>query len=70
MTLEEIKQSTKDVLTPNDVCGVLGCAAYSINQQVKADASKLGFPVMMCGNRVKIPRVAFIAFMEGRAYAG
>lgn len=69
MTLEEIKASDKTMLTPVDVSKVLGCAPYSINQQVKADASKLGFPVMMCGRRVKIPRLAFIAFIEGRTYA-
>lgn len=69
MTLDEIKASDKTMLTPSDVCNVLGCAPYSINQQVKADPKSLGFPVMRSGNRVKIPRLAFIAFMEGRTYA-
>lgn len=69
MTLEEIKSSTKTMLTPSDVSKVLGCAPYSINQQVRSNPASLGFPVMCSGNRVKIPRLAFIAFMEGHAYA-
>ena len=45
MTLDEIRSSTKTVLTPEDVCDVLGCKPYSINQQAKANAARLGFPV-------------------------
>lgn len=69
MTFEEIKASQKTMLTPSDVSHVLGCAPYSINQQVRNNPGSLGFPVMCSGNRVKIPRLAFIAFMEGKTYA-
>lgn len=65
MTLDEIRSSTKTVLTPEDVCDVLGCKPYSINQQAKANAARLGFPVMIIGTRVKIPRLAFLNFMDG-----
>ena len=37
MTLEEIKKSEKDVLSPADICGVLGVDKYSINVAVKED---------------------------------
>lgn len=66
MSVEEMKGLPKDYLTPKDVAGCLGCTAYAINQQAAADASKLGFPVVIIGKRVKIPRGAFIRFMEGR----
>lgn len=65
MNVEEMKELPKDYLTPKDVAGCLGCTAYAINQQAAANAGKLGFPVIMVGKRVKIPRKAFIRFMEG-----
>lgn len=65
MKVEELKGLEADYLTPKDVAECLGCTAYAINQQAAADASKLGFPVSIIGKRVKIPRKAFIRFMEG-----
>lgn len=67
MSVEEMKGLSKDYLTPKDIARCLGCTAYAINQQAAADASKLGFPVVIIGKRVKIPREAFIRFMEGRS---
>lgn len=64
MTLDEIRTTTKEMLTPEDVADVLGCQAYTINVQAKQDASKLGFPVMMTGTRVRIPRMAFLHWMQ------
>lgn len=69
MTLEEMKRSTKTILTPTDVCELLSCRPYAINQQARSDPSKLGFPVVVTGTRVKIPREAFIRFFEGQLNA-
>ncbi len=63
MTMQEILRSDKDFLTPEDVREVLGCMPYSINVQAKEDPAKLGFPVIVIGTRVKIPRLGFIHFM-------
>lgn len=65
MTLSEMKEVGRDWLTPKEVAGCLGCTAYAINQQAAVDADRLGFPIIMIGKRVKIPRKAFIRFMEG-----
>ena len=62
--LQEIKDSPKEILVPTDVARVLCCDAYSINLQAQKDPSKLGFPVIVIGTRVKIPKAAFIRFME------
>lgn len=70
MTIAEMKLSKKSVLTPGDVCEVLECGRYAINQQAHADPSKLGFPVIVTGRRVKIPREAFIRFFEGNYCTG
>lgn len=63
MTIEQLKQLEKDFLTPVEIAPILGCNPYSINCQVKKDASALGFPVIRLGSRVKIPRIPFLAFL-------
>ena len=64
MTLDEIRNSTKDVLTPADIAPVLGVDPQSIR---KADIVDLGFPVCRIGTRTLIPRKPFLTFMEGGA---
>ena len=64
MTLEQMRESPAEFLTPEDVAGVIGCKPYAINVQARADAAKLGFPVCMMGTRVRIPRRAFLRWME------
>lgn len=66
MTIDEIRASDKEVLTPADIAPVLGCKPYSINVQAHTDADKLGFKVVITGRRVKIPRRAFLEFWEVR----
>ena len=67
MTMQEIKNSTKDCLIPSDIAEVLGCDKYSINVQVKEDkkngTNSFPFPTILIGTRVKIPRLAFIKAM-------
>lgn len=65
MTLNELQTSDKVMLVPADVCEILGCDPYSINVQAKEDPRKLGFPVCVMGTRVKIPRIAFIKWLNG-----
>lgn len=71
MTVEEIRASTKEMLTPAEVAEVLGCDKYSINVQVSEDikngVNSLGFPTIKIGNRVKIPRRAFLKAIEGES---
>lgn len=65
MTMSEIKQSDLAMITPRQAAAVLHCDPYMINVQAHKDPSKLGFPVVVIGRRVKIPRLPFIAFIEG-----
>lgn len=64
-TLQEIKDSPKEILFPTDIAPVLGCDPYSINLQAQNDPSMLGFPVIVMGRKVRIQRLAFVRFMEG-----
>ena len=65
MTINDIKQSDKDILTCADVSEVLKCDPYTLHIQAQRRPEMLGFPVICVGNRVKIPRKAFLRFMEG-----
>lgn len=71
MTLEQIEQLDREFLIPKDIAPLLECAPYSINIQVKADKAcgknSFPFPTLLIGNRVKIPRRAFLAAIQGSA---
>lgn len=69
MTLAEIRSMEKDWLTPAEVGEVLGCDPQGIRVSAWQDRERLGFPVIIIGHRVKIPREGFIRFMEGRGQA-
>ena len=67
MTVEELKNSDKEMLTPQDIAPILGCTQYKITIQARQDkhdgVNSLGFPVMVIGTRVKIPRRPFMDFL-------
>ena len=63
LTLAEISALDEDLLTCLQVSGILGADPYRIHQQAMAKPERLGFPVVCVGNRVKIPRRAFLRFM-------
>lgn len=65
MTLEEIRASDKTVLTPADIAPVLGADPQDIRVAAKLHPERLGFNVAVVGSRIKIPRLAFIRWMEG-----
>ena len=64
LTLQDIRESEKEMLTPADVSHVLRCDSYTITLQAKADPKKLGFPVIVMGSRVRIPKAGFLRFCE------
>lgn len=61
--MQEILESTEDVLTPDQVAKVLKCNSQSIRDQAKSAPGMLGFPVTVIGTRVQIPRVGFCRWM-------
>lgn len=67
MTLEDIEKLDKEVLIPSDIAPILGCAPYAINVATKGGKNPFPFPVIHMGNRVKIPKRAFIKAMKGEA---
>lgn len=65
MTLEDIERMDAPTLTPAQVGAVLKADPQAIRVTAKQRPELLGFPVFCVGNRVKIPREAFIAFVRG-----
>lgn len=64
MTLDDLRRIDKDFLIPREVASVLGCNPYAIS--VEAREGTLPFPYIRTGTRTRIPRLGFIAWMEGR----
>lgn len=64
LTLAEIEALDTEVLTCKDVSRVLCAGAYYLHEHAMKDPSKLGFPVIVHGTRVKIPKQPFIRFMR------
>ncbi len=67
MTLNDIRRMDREALTPETVAKVLNCDPHWIRLAARQRPEWLGFPVIVIGSRTKIPREAFIRFMEGRA---
>ena len=65
-SLNEIRNSPKEMLTPADVAPYFGCDPYSINLQAKEDPSKLGVPCIVIGTRVKFPKEGFVNYCEAK----
>ena len=62
MTMAEIIQSDREMLTPADIAPILGVHPSTIS--AKAKEGTLEFASFRSGNTTKIPRKAFIRWME------
>ena len=69
MTINEIRGLDKPFLTPKEVAGVLGSEPQTIRVTARTAPERVGFPFTFTGNRMKIPRIPFLKFMEGRENA-
>ena len=65
MTLNDIRGLDKPFLTPKEVAGVLGSDPQTIRVTARQRPELVGFPYTFTGNRMKIPRIPFLNFMEG-----
>jgi hypothetical protein len=64
-TLAELEQIQSDVLTCAQISKVLRLNPATIHAQAITQRSALGFPVVVAGNRVIIPKEPFLKFMRG-----
>lgn len=66
MTLEDLRKVDRDWLLAREVAPILGTDPHSIRVWAHQRPESMGFPVSVIGSRVRIPRRAFIAWMEGK----
>lgn len=66
MTFEEIKQSDKLWLTPDEAAPAIGKNVQDLRWQARTKPELLGFPVCVIKSRTMIPRKPFIEFWEGK----
>ena len=62
MKLADIETLDKEFLLADDVAPVLGMHPQDIRSQAQADSAKLGFPVIVTGTRVRIPKQGFLFY--------
>lgn len=62
---EELLNQTAVTISPAQAAPLIPCSPYNINLAARDPAYRdlLGFPVIVIGNRVRIPRVPFLRFM-------
>lgn len=67
MTLEQIAAIPSEVLTCQQIAPLLRANPATLHQQAVEMPERLGFPVIVAGNRVKVPKRPFLRFMtEGK----
>lgn len=69
ITLQDLldSNSTDECLTPQQVADVLDISKKRFIKAAKENPQALGFPVIQIGERIKIPKAAFINFMNGKS---
>lgn len=65
MTWEEIKKSDKLILTAQDVAPILNCDPQTLRLSAREQKELIGFNCSIIGQTLRIPRLAFIRWMEG-----
>ena len=64
--LEKIKEMTDPFITPAQAATVMKCTPHALRVAAHNCPDLLGFPVCVVGSRVKIPRIPFVEFWEGK----
>ena len=67
MSIAELETMTKETISCSTAAVVIGCNPQLLRIQARQCRQALGFPVIVIGNHVKIPRRPFSAFMRGDA---
>ena len=69
LTLNDIRAMDQETITPAVAAQVIGCDPNYIRVAARQAPHLLGFPIIRIGSRTKIPRMAFIRYMEGGSNA-
>jgi len=69
-TLDQVKANPRTYLTVEDIGTLVGIAPNTLRWQAQQDASRLGFPVCVAGETVRIPKGAFLDWLLGSSGRG
>ncbi|MBQ9720999.1 MAG: hypothetical protein IJV64_09945 [Oscillospiraceae bacterium] len=64
-TMQELREMDADILTPYDISGVMGSDPATIRLSARQHPELIGYAFAFHGNQMKIPRKAFINWMDG-----
>lgn len=64
ITLEEVETNTSETMDISEVALFLGMDTQCMRSQAQEDSSKLGFPVIIVGRRIVVPRRGFLYFVK------
>ena len=65
VTIQEIREMPRTYLTANDIGTLIGIRPDNLLWQARQDPSRLGFPVCVAGDTVRIPKFAFLDWLLG-----
>lgn len=60
---ELVQKADREFYTPTEVSGVLKMDPQTVRIAARQRPELLGFPVILTGTRVRIPRIPFLRFM-------
>ena len=63
-TQDELETNPQQTQTAAQEAQILGSRVQSLRSQAQIDAGALGFPVILYGSTIRIPRLGFIYFMR------
>ena len=64
LTLPELSAKTdREWFTSDEICGVLNMDPQTLRLTARQRPELLGFPAIVCGTRVRFPRIPFLRHM-------
>ncbi len=63
MTIEELIRSDQVFVKPAEIAEILHCDAQQIRVEARRVPCRLGFPVVIYGHQIRIPREPFLRYI-------
>lgn len=64
ISIDDVEAMDCETITMTTVGQVLGCNQGALRLQARSDPAMLGFPVVVYGNSVRVPRRAFVHWVR------
>lgn len=66
LSIADLERMDNPIITAAQAAPFVSMDPNTIRRQARRDPTRLGFQVIVAGNRVKIPRLPFIQFIKGK----